>query len=245
MAEAQIGNVSPEEAIQAIQNRVTNPVPEYSWLDVWQREHSQAFTVAKSAGYDVLGDIGGAVDDAIENGETFDQFKDKLIPVLQEKGWWGKGPALDPATGLWPVSQLGSLRRLQIIYDTNMRASFAAGSWMRMLKTAAERPYLMYTAVHDDRTRPQHRAWDGTILPMDDPWWDTHYPPNGWNCRCSVIQLSPAQAAGFGGVSKAPESLFSRFVNRRTGEVSNVPNGIDPGFGYNVGKAFLDALAGR
>lgn len=240
--EAQIKNITPEEALRAVQNRTENPAPSFSWLDVWQEQHSRAFTVAKSAGFDVLGDIGDAVDQAISEGQTFDQFKDDLIPVLQQKGWWGQQPAFDPSTGLSPVSQLGSLRRLQIIYDTNMRMSFAAGAWMRAERTAADRPFLMYAAVHDDRTRPEHRAWDGTILPIDHPWWDTHYPPNGWNCRCSAITLSPAQAARYGGAGRAPGIDWTRFVNHRTGEVSRVPKGIDPGFGYNVGKAFLAAL---
>ncbi len=244
MPEAQIKSVPPEEAIQAVQKRIANPAPTFSWLDVWQQQHSQMFTVAKSAGFDVLGDISDAVTDAVANGQTFDQFKDDLVPVLQEKGWWGQKRVIDPQTGLPVIAQLGSLRRLQIIYDTNMRMSYAAGAWLRATRSAADRPFLMYTAVHDDRTRPQHRAWDGTILPIDDPWWDTHYPPNGWNCRCSVITLSPQQAAKFGGVSEAPDIAWSRFVNKRTGETTRVPAGIDPGFGYNVGKSFLQAMTG-
>ena len=43
---------------------------------------------------------------------------------------------------------------------------------------------LRYVAVLDARTRPEHRAWHGLILPIDHPLWDTHYPPNGWGCRC-------------------------------------------------------------
>ncbi len=126
-----------------------------------------------------------------------------------------------------------------------MRMSYAAGAWLRATRSAADRPYLMYTTVHDDRVRPQHRAWDGTILPIDDPWWDTHYPPNGWNCRCSVITLDPAQAEKYRRRPDTPDISWSRFVNQRTGEVSRVPAGIDPGFGYNVGKSFLQALESK
>jgi hypothetical protein len=104
----------------------------------------------------------------------------------------------------------------------------------------------MYTAVHDDRTRPLHREWDGTTLPIDDPWWNTHYPPCGWNCRCHVIALSQARydAMNAGGLIKtqAPKIVTAPWTNPRTGDVVQVPKGIDPGFGNNTGKAFLAAL---
>jgi hypothetical protein len=28
------------------------------------------------------------------------------------------------------------------------------------------------------------------IVRADDPWWDVHYPPNGWGCSCYVRALS-------------------------------------------------------
>jgi SPP1 gp7 family putative phage head morphogenesis protein len=246
MPTLRLTDFSPRAAIAALARRQQQPTPAYSWLDVWGAEHSQMFTVAKTAGFDVLGDIEKAVDEALRNGETFDTFKDKLIPILREKGWWGRGLAFDPETGQTAEAQLGSVRRLQIIYDTNMRASYAAGQWMRYVQNAAEQPYLMYSCVHDARTRPLHRAWDGTCLPIDDPWWDTHYPPCGWRCRCSVIALSEARydAMKQAGLIRTTASKVTwvEFTNHRTGEIGRVPKGIDPGFGHNVGKAFLAAL---
>lgn len=46
---------------------------------------------------------------------------------------------------------------------------------------------LEYQTVGDDRVRPEHAAWDGITRPADDAWWQTHYPPNGWLCRCLAV----------------------------------------------------------
>lgn len=214
----------------------------FAWQDVWQEEHAKAFTVAKAMRADVLQDIRQAVDEAIREGRTLEQFREALTPTLQEKGWWGRQTMIDPLTGEAVEAQLGSPRRLETIFDTNMRTSYAAGRWERMERTREARPYLRYTATLDSRTRPEHAAWHGTILPMDDPWWDTHYPPCGWRCRCTVLQLSEEEARELGGPGEPPPSPTRRWRNPRSGEVVEVPQGIDPGFGYNVGKARLQAL---
>ncbi len=92
-------------------------------------------------------------------------------------------------------------------------------------------------AVRDARTRPQHLAWHGTVLPVDHPWWQTHYPPNGWRCRCIVQQLSEQDLERYDyKVSPGPEVKTRPWTNKRTGEALRVPRGIDPGFGHNVGR---------
>jgi hypothetical protein len=100
---------------------------------------------------------------------------------------------------------------------------------------------LRYIAVMDERTRPLHRAWHNTVLPIDHPWWETHFPPNGWNCRCSVQALGEPDLKKLGlKVSENPPSspLVPRAVNSPQGKRTiMVPKGIDPGFAYNPGIA--------
>ena len=236
----------PEEAIAYFKAKGYNLAESWDWRDVWQKQHATAFTVAKSAGFDVLKDIQAAVQDATAQGLTLKQFSDRLTPLLQAKGWWGKKELPDPLTGEVKDVQLGSPRRLKIIYDTNMRMSYAAGEWARIQRTKASAPYLRYTAILDGRTRPLHRAWDGTVLPVDHPWWRTHFPPNGWRCRCSTIQLSAHDLNALGyEVSPDPEDDLTVYTNERTGETTTVPRGIDPGFAYNPGEAALDGHAAR
>jgi SPP1 gp7 family putative phage head morphogenesis protein len=216
----------------------------FAWQDVWQEEHNRAFTVAKAMRYDILEDIRREVDSAIRNGTTFEQFRKQLTPILQAKGWWGRQRVTDPATGESKTAQLGSPRRLKTIFDVNLRTSYAAGRWARIQRVKEARPYLRYVAVQDQRTRPEHAAWHGTILPVDDPWWEKHYPPNGWNCRCTAQQLSQRDLDryGFEVDDDAPAGGDVQWTNPRTGEVVSVPEGVDPGFGYNVGTDYWRAL---
>jgi SPP1 gp7 family putative phage head morphogenesis protein len=228
----------PKEAIEAF-GRKGYKIG-FAWQDVWQEEHSRAFTVAKAMSIDLLADIRAAVQAALVNGTTLAQFQKELKPLLQAKGWWGKQYVRDPATGEEKLSQLGSTRRLRTIYDTNLRMSYAAGRWERINEVQDARPYLRYVAILDARTRPQHRAWHDTTLPVDHPFWKTHSPPNGWHCRCSLQQLSASDVKRMGlPVGDAPPSPMRAWLNPRTGERMKVPAGVDPGFGYNVGRSAL------
>jgi SPP1 gp7 family putative phage head morphogenesis protein len=237
MAGVELKPLPPEEALRYF--RAKGFKPSFAWQDVWQHEHAQAFTVAKAMRLDLLQDIRAAVDRALAEGRTLAQFQKELQPLLEEKGWWGRQQMIDPKDGKLKSVQLGSPRRLETIFNVNLRTSYAAGKWAQVERLKQRRPYLRYVAVLDDRTRDEHRQWHGTVLPVDDPWWQSHYPPNGWNCRCTVQQLSDRDLDRFGyEVDDAPPPApTTAWQNPRTGEVVRVPEGIDPGFGYNVGEA--------
>ncbi|WP_066667361.1 MULTISPECIES: phage minor head protein [unclassified Sphingomonas] len=217
----------------------------FSWKDVWQEEHAKAFTVAKAMSRDVLETIREAVLRAIEDGETLDEFRRELQPRLEQLGWWGRKRRVDPLTGENRVVQLGSPRRLKTIFQVNMRTAYQAGRWQRIVEQKKTYPYLRYTSVLDGREREEHGAWHGTLLPIDDPWWDTHYPPCGWNCRCTATAFNQRMMDRRGySVTLNPVSFPKReWTNDRTGEVHQVEGGIDPGWSYNVGKASLAGLA--
>jgi SPP1 gp7 family putative phage head morphogenesis protein len=235
-------DLAPEEALKFF--RAKGLKTGFAWQDVWQQEHEAAFTVAKMMDLDLLSDVRDQVDAAIAQGWTLAKFKQELQPLLEARGWWGRSEMTDPLTGETREVQLGSARRLRTIFRVNMQMAYAAGDWTQTVDNAASAPYLMYDAIDDNRTRPQHRAWDGTVLRYDDPWWNTHRPPNGFNCRCSVIQLSAAEvkARGLDIAQEAPPSHMRQYVNPRSGEISEIPDGIDPGFAYNPGKDRLPEL---
>ena len=160
----------------------------FSWLDVWQEAHAKAFTAAGVMKIDILSDLKSGLVSALKSGWTRQDFIQQLTPLLQRKGWWGAHSQTDPETGEIFGKGL-TPRRLATIFDTNMQAAYMAGRYKAFLGNAADRPYWMYVAIMDRRTRPAHAAMNGRVFRHDDPIWDTCFPPNGFRCRCSVRAL--------------------------------------------------------
>ncbi len=140
--------------------------------------------------------------------------------------------------------QLGSPRRLQIIYDTNMRMAQAAGEWARIQRTKATSPFLRYTAILDGR--PGRCTAPGGHDPAGRPSLVGHaLSPHGWRCRCSTIQLSQHDLNAMGW-EVSPDRWTSRPsipMSARRGY--DRAHGYRPGFGYNPGQAALDGNAAR
>lgn len=74
-------------------------------------------------------------------------------------------------------------------YNSAIAQSRSASQWMDIEEDKDVLPYLKYRTAHDGRVRPEHAQLDGIVKEVDDKFWDSYMPPNGWNCRCSVIQL--------------------------------------------------------
>ncbi|MGL5164254.1 MAG: phage minor head protein, partial [Plesiomonas shigelloides] len=115
----------PKEALAWFKKKGLKPA--FDYRDVWKEEHANAFTVAKMLNADLLVDVRQLVENAIAEGQTFQQFAAVLKPLLVKSGWWGVQLMDDPLTGEAKPVQLGSEGRLKIIYRTNMRTARAAG----------------------------------------------------------------------------------------------------------------------
>lgn len=222
----------------------------WHWWDSWQESHARAFTVAKAMRLDILQDIREMVQKALEEGITFEQFRKELEPKLRAKGWWGKKIIADD-TGA-QVVQLGSPHRLRTIYETNLQTAYMAGRYKEFMDNVDDRPYWQYVAVMDKRTRPAHAALNGKVFRYDDPFWDTHYPPLGWNCRCRVRALSKKDLKDRDLTvtsSKGKITWRDELVSKKTGELQPVAVYHDPttglkiatdvGWSYNPGKEWL------
>lgn len=227
----------PKEALDWL--RAKGIKPSFDYRDVWQEEHTTTWTVAKAMKLDILEAIRAAVDEMVDAGQDFNTFRRELQPLLVKQGWWGKAEMRDPLTGETREVQLGSPRRLRVIYDTNLRTANAAGQWDRIQRTKKTQPFLLYQLGPSRHHREQHLGWAGILLPADDSFWLTHFPPNGWGCKCWVRQVSRREAerlkATGNYLTEAPSAEFLEYINKRTGQVLQVPAGIEPGWAYNPG----------
>ncbi len=160
-----------DEAIEAARAR-KSVLPDAYYHQLPAEARRLAFTVS---GLTALDQVQGVLDRMgrhIEDGGTFADFK-RLA-----------------ASQPWELPK----HRLETIFRNAVQTAYGAGHWRRFEETKDDQPYLMYDAVNDSRTRPAHRALDGIIRPVDDPFWLTHSPPMGHNCRCTLIQLDAEQA---------------------------------------------------
>ncbi|HWH86345.1 MAG TPA: phage minor head protein [Pseudomonas sp.] len=227
-------SLTPKQAVEFFEQKAL--ATGFNYQDVWQSQHQSSFTVAKAVTTDILQDIRDAVDAAIKNGTTYAEFQKHLTPLLQEKGWWGKQQVIDPLTGETVTAQLGSPRRLKLIYDTNLRTAHAEGQWQRIQANKASFPYLTYDGANSAEPRPQHTAWDRLTLPVDHPFWLSHMPCKAYGCKCRVNSSTAKQVEREGlTIGPAPEVEHVQFVNKRTGQVQMIPKGVDPSFHYPPG----------
>lgn len=201
-------------------------LPTAKWDDIWQEAHDRAFVVAGAAKADLLDDLRQAVDLAITKGTTLETFRDSFRQIVFNRGWHGW-------TG--EGSEAGFNWRTKVIYETNLRASYAAGREAQLADPGLQKllPYRRY--IHNDSVlhpRPLHLAWNGLTLPHDHEFWKTHSPPNGWGCRCRVT----AVAAPRKGDATEPPAGWNK-----PGEDGTLP-GIDKGWGYAPGASVRDEL---
>lgn len=242
MAKIELKPLPHREAIEYFRSKGFAPqLQRFHHLDHFREEHARDFVVAKAMRDDVLTAIREEVDRLLAEGKTVQQASADLAPRLKELGWWGRSIQTDPLTGETQEVQLGSMRRLRTIFDTNMRTAHAAGHWASIQRTKRALPYLEYVQIERPTKRHDHARFHGKIWHVDDPIWRRIYPPNGYLCGCTVHQLTEGQLRREGKTVSPPLDLEEEpWTNKRTGESFMVPAGVNPGFDGNPGAAWLD-----
>jgi SPP1 gp7 family putative phage head morphogenesis protein len=166
---------------------------------------SRAFAVAGIAKEEALRTVFESMGRAIREGRTLADFRKDIGQVIEDRGW-GDQP--------W---------RVDTMFRTNVLTAYAAGQYGKIQEAGDLFPYLQYDAVGDGATRPSHLAMDGKVYAAKDPIWETWFPPNGFNCRCTVRPLSEVEAEAMGVTAGDAPPI---------GEP-------DAGFDHNPGRAFF------
>ena len=214
-----------KEQIEFFQQKVRLPTKKYS--DLLGGGHSRAFVVAGATKDQLLCDFQTEVGKAIATGGGLKEFQNTFDDIVKKHGWIHKGK---PA---W---------RAKVIFETNLRTSYMAGQYKQMTDPdlLKMRPYWEYRHGGSKNPRIEHLRLHGMVLRADDPFWRTHYPPNGWGCSCDVMSRSDHDLKRLGKkLEKAPDIEYQDKVIGHGDEALtvSVPRGIDPGWDYNPGQA--------
>ncbi len=229
------------EAVDYFRQKVR--LPTRSWRDLDGRAHDRAFVVAGATSDALLSDFQSAIDAAIAGGERIEQFRKRFDEIVQKHGWTGWTGEGSAAGRAW---------RTRVIYETNLRTAYAAGRYKQMTDPdmVKVRPYWQYRhgEIRDPvRPREKHVAWNGLVLKWDDPFWNTHYPPNDWFCSCGVRPISRRGLAKMGKTApdEAPPITTRTVVDPVTGDKVEVPDGIGFGWDHAPGADWARGLVPR
>ena len=232
----------------------------WDYRDVWREEHAVNFTVANMMDLGLLADVQESLAAAREDGTAVAEWKKRWTADLRKRGWWGR---LDPPDPDDPAAveraNLYVSRRLDTIWRVNMRQSSQAGRWERGARSSSH-PWLLYRVGPSKEHRHQHLAWNGTLLPKDDAFWQIANPSNGWGCKCTSRFVSDAQRRRYlaNGVAtpvagdgrpkmmpvseRRPDLRRETYRNERKGITYEGYAGIDPGFEHNPGEGRHEQL---
>lgn len=187
----------PKEAIAYLENKGYKIT--FAWDALSQKAHQTAFTVAGVMKMEMLKILRDFTQKSLAKGITFEEFRNGIQNRFAEAGLSSTFIAKDKAGNKKTVSLTPS--RLRTIFRTNVQSAYNAGRLKGQEAVAAKSTvpmFYLYNATIDKRTRPEHKKLDGLCLPVSDPIWKSIYPPNGYNCRCSVSMISEEQAKQFG-----------------------------------------------
>ena len=118
--------------------------------------------------------------------KTFHELNEAFPSLLDENG--NRKPFEQFLNDVQKIHATYNENYLRAEYNFVQASATMAEKWEEFQQDA-DRYYLQYRTAGDNKVRPEHADMHGITLPMNDPFWEEFYPPNGWNCRCTVVQV--------------------------------------------------------
>ncbi len=186
-------NPAPLTNTIALWREKTN-IPTESYRDFSGNEHLTAFMVAGAAQAAMVDDLRSAVDKAIEQGTTREEFKKDFRAIAEARGWAYTG------SEQW---------RSNLIYQTNLWQAHRAGRYAQMTDPIMlqARPYWQVTEGKANEPRHDHLPFEGKVYPATSEFWETHFFPIGYGCTHRVLSLSEADVKRLGLTVEEPPKL--------------------------------------
>ena len=153
--------------------------------------------------------------------KTFHELNEAFPSLIDEQG--NRKPFERFLNDVQKVDKTYNEHYLRAEYNFTHAAADMAAKWEEFAEDG-DHYNLQYRTVGDDHVRPEHAALNGTTLPFSDAFWDSYYPPNGWNCRCTVVQVRK---------TKYPETPREEAYRRGAEALANDTRGM---FRFNPGK---------
>ena len=183
-----------------------------------EHARARAWWIANVSQARVVQDVFDDIARALDVGEGFQLWR-KQAKAKLDKAWSLKGEA--------------SARRVELIWRNASQAAYSHGRYEQMRAPAIKkaRPYWMFDAVMDSRTSEVCAPLNGTILPADDPWWNTHTPPLHHACRSGIRSLRRSVAERKGISDAAPTDENGQPLKAQSGFGHAPQKTPDPGSG--------------
>jgi len=209
----------PERALRWFARRLALPDEELKALS--EEARRRAFWVSGLAALDMVQEVMDALERALAEGETYEDFRRRLSERVRTA--WGRG----------------SPYRLELIFRTNLQLAYGAGRYREAERVKDLRPYWGLSVVLDGRTSRICAPLAGVVLPADHPFWRNHIPPLHYNCRTALVTYSREEGERLAwkeAPAHAPQEGFGRPPGRE--EWSPNPRDYHP----ELWRAYLRAL---
>lgn len=153
--------------------------------------------------------------------KAFHELHEAFPSLLDENG--NRKPFEQFLNDVQSIDASYNANYLRAEYNFVSASAEMAGKWEQFMRDG-DRYNLQYRTQRDDKVRPEHAALDRVTLPPSDSFWEEFYPPNGWNCRCTVVQVRK---------SKCPATNHDEAMRLGDEALQRDTKGI---FRFNAGK---------
>lgn len=118
--------------------------------------------------------------------KTFHELNEAFPSLLDEEG--NRKPFNQFLNDVQKVYDAYNVQYLRTEYNFAQASALMAARW-KQFEQDGDRYNLQYRTMYDKRVRRTHRMLHNITLPIESPFWNKYFPPNGWGCRCTVVQV--------------------------------------------------------